>query len=102
MIKLYVGSTNLIEAIGLKDKATGLYLSGATLTFTLRSSTLIALAGATNISMPALSGQGNYRGVLEHTVALVDGGRYYLDVTAVSGSVQGFWRIECIGAYKTE
>ncbi len=101
MRPIYISADNLVEWDGLKDASNGNYLNSATVTFTLKDSAGTAVTGASAIAMTyvALS-NGKYQGTLESTVSLTEGGKYWLEVTATSGTIVGFRRIECYATYR--
>lgn len=96
---IYVGNTNMLELRGLRDGLTGEYLSGATVTATVKDA---AGANVTGESWPkALSyvddSEGVYRVSLSHQLAVVAGAGYVavIDVDADSGR-RGRWELPLI------
>lgn len=81
---VYVANTNLIELHGLKNAATDSLISGASVEFTLKDKSDVAVTGDTfPAAMAAIDGEpGGYRGVLKDTLALTAGQTYkaFVDV----------------------
>lgn len=96
MLILAVGADNLIRWDAMDLASNGVIVNDATTTFTLKDA-----AGATVAtgSMPFVS-NGRYDGILESTVTLNVGATYFLELTAVSGSANGFRHIECVAMYQ--
>lgn len=98
---LFLGNDTSVELIGLNRSDTDAYVNDATVTFTLKDSNGTAVTGAENISMSYVSSSnGQYRGTLQDTVTLTNGGTYYLEVTATGAGFKGFWRFECLARYR--
>lgn len=100
MLTLYIDSDNLVEVTGLKDASSGDYINTADVAWSLKrhpSGTEVASG-----SMDYVTGtDGNYRGTIENTATLMEGQRYWLDVTVSgSGVPDGFSRDKCIAKYK--
>lgn len=101
ILELDISGDTLIRWDKLWNPTTAEYVNDATVAFTLRTAALAAVSGATGITMSYVSGSnGRYDGVLESTVGLTDGATYYLDVTATSGSLVGFRRVQCRACYR--
>ena len=79
---LYVGADNLITATVTND-ATGAPINDATVTFTLRNLDLSMVSGGSGSMAYVAASAGIYTGVLAHTVGLIAGRNYLLDITAV-------------------
>jgi len=98
---LYKSSDTVIQWDGLKSVRTGLYVSAATMTFTIKDVDGAALAGATNVAMSYIAADGKYQGTLQSTVALgVVGTHYFCEITVTSGADLAFRRIPCVVQYK--
>ena len=100
MFPLYIGATNLVRWDSMKNRATGSYVNGATVTATLRDSDLVAVSGGTATLDYVTASNGRYQGILPSTLALVEGDTYFLDLRAVSGTAVGFCRIACTAVYR--
>lgn len=100
---LYMDCDNCIKLDALKRTSDDTYVNAATATFTLKAWDDAAVAGAAAQAMPYVAASnGDYRGVLADTVTLVDGERYWLEITATFGALVLFKRIACYAAYKGE
>ncbi len=99
---IHKSADTIIEWDGLKSPRTGAFVNGATMTFTLRDTDEVAIAGATAIPMSYIAGSdGKYQGTLQDTVALGDPGtHYFCDITATSGGDVAYRRIPCVVQYK--
>jgi len=101
ILKLYIDSDNLIRWDKLVNAADGSYANAATMTFTLKTVAGVAVSGASAVSMPYVgNSNGRYQGILESSVSLAVGYRYYLEVTVAQSGVNGFRRIQCIAQYR--
>lgn len=107
--KLYIGQDNVVYAgsryikdSGVYDTVTETFLNDATVTFTLKDSSNVAVSGASGVSMSYVTGtRGVYEGVLEDGVSLTAGSTYYLEITATgSGDRVGFRRIQYEAEYR--
>jgi hypothetical protein len=105
---LYIGEDNIVfwgdrhvPNSGLYDNNLEQFVNNATVTFTLKDSSNVAVSGATGVSMSYVTGtKGVYEGVLEDGVSLTEGATYYLEITATaSGDRVGFRRIVYIACY---
>ncbi|MDX8513529.1 hypothetical protein [Mesorhizobium captivum] len=91
---VYVGNTNIIELTGLKSAVEGTYVNDADVTVTVKDADGNAVAGQT---WPAAmtyvaASNGNYRGILEDDLALVDGTTYFAHIDADAGANRiGHW-----------
>lgn len=100
MVALYVGNDLRVRWDRMTDELTGLYINDATVSFTLKDSTGIAVTGANAVSMPYVtSSNGRYQAKLAGTVSLTNGARYYLEISASSAGRVGFRRIACTAQY---
>ena len=93
---------NDVALEGFKDSRVtgddvGDYLNAATVTFSVLDASGTVVAGPTTMSYVA-SSKGNYLGNLASTdtTSLVVDGIYYVEVTAVEGDVNGFWREQSV------
>lgn len=91
---VYVGNTNLIELTGLKSAAEGSYVNNADVTVTVKDKDSNEVSGQTwpaTMNYVATS-NGNYRGILEDDLALVDGTMYFAHIDADAGENRiGHW-----------
>jgi hypothetical protein len=86
----------------MQNAATESYVNDATVTFTLVDSDGSNVAGAINVAMPYVAGSnGRYQGTLDSTVNLGSpGDEFDLEITAVSGALNGFRKVRCRADYK--
>lgn len=106
MLTLYVSADNTIriksdDVAGLLAASDGSSITDATVTFTLKDSDNATVSGASAISMTYSATTEYYQGTLESTVSLTAEAIYYLEITATSGTKNGFWRTECRAAYQS-
>lgn len=101
-LRLY-GATS--GSVGLKPAAVAGavdYTLPATVTFTLKTMAGVAVAGATNVAMAYVAASnGKYQGTLDSTVALTTDTSYTLEITAASGSRNGFVSLSCVTQTRT-
>lgn len=91
---VYVGNTNIIEITGLKSAVEGSYVNDADVTVTVKDADDNAVSGQTwPAAMAYVAGSnGNYRGILEDDLALVDGSQYVAVIDADAGTNRvGHW-----------
>jgi|SRR6185437_4069740 len=113
---LFVASDNLIWLLGLVDnnQSPPAYVTSATVSAQVSTLdgtaigsavTMTYVAGSQTVSLPngqtQTSADGNYKGDLPNTVALVDGTTYYLTVTATSGGAKRTFRGSFKAGYTT-
>ncbi len=93
MLIFYKENDNLIRWDGMARASDGAYVNDATVTFSLKDSDDEELVSG---SMPYVSGSnGRYQGTVQSTVGLGDvDDVVWLEVTAVSGALDGFRRIQ--------
>ena len=91
-VKMWVKNTLTIQIDGLKDKSSGTLVTGATVTVNLVDQNGASVTGATNIPLTDVAGSpGSYSGSIASTFNPTAGQNYTLQITAVSGGVQGYW-----------
>jgi hypothetical protein len=98
---LNINEDNLIEWDEMTDSSDDTYINSATVTFSLfESDGTTLVSGPTSMSYVSGS-NGKYQGVLDKipSATLTPGEMYILTVTALSGSTDGFRRIECSARY---
>lgn len=95
---LYINNDLVLELDGLKDEVTGSYTNNATVVVTLNDASGNPVAGDTwPKAMLYVSGSdGVYRAGLLHQLPLNQNGRYTAIVTAVIGSLQARWTLDCL------
>ena len=98
MLTIYIASDNLLRWDAMTLASTGAPVNDATVTFALKDANGNAVATGSLLYVP--SSNGRYEGVLESTVSLIAGSTYYLELTAASGSANGFRRIECVAQHQ--
>ena len=101
MLIFFKDNDNLIRWDGMARASDGAYVNDATVTFVLKDSDeVVIVAGA----MPYVAGSsGRYQGIVDHEAALgaIDD-RLWLELTAVSGTLDGFRRIQGRVVYRKE
>ena len=96
---LAISSDNTVEWDGMTDP-TGAYLNAATVTCQVKDSA--DSTTATGITLTYVAGSnGKYRGTIPSTTSLTEEATYYVEVTAVEGSNNGFRRTREIAKYRT-
>ena len=95
---MVVGSTNVVELSGLRDKLTNTYPTTATVTLGLVDATGTPVTGATAISMTLVSGTTGaatlYRGTIAASIALT-AQTYVATVTAAYSGSTRLFTISC-------
>lgn len=96
---LWIDSDNLWTVDELKNKATGAFINGATVTMTLlESDQTTEVAGETwPISVPYVpASDGKYQATLRDTLPLVDKKKYFAKVVADAGTdLKSTWYVPC-------
>lgn len=90
---------NLLELTGLKDEATGLFVTDATITAVMKTSADVEVAGQVwPLSMSYIDGtDGTYRGILDSELEVAVNDRVNVEVTILaSGGRKGFAKIPTI------
>ena len=101
MLIFFKDNDNLIRWDGMARASDGTYVNGATVTYVLKDSNEAVLATG---ALPYVAGSnGRYQGVVDHEVALgaIDD-MLWLELTAVSGTLDGFRRILGRVVYRKE
>lgn len=101
--KLIIGSTNMIELVRLRNRATGLYPINAVVTADLLTAAGGAVAGGAALPVTYDSGTGDetiYRGAIPYTVTITEGAEYIVRVTSTSSGVVRRFDIACVGAVR--
>lgn len=100
MHALYVGNDMRVRWDAMTDELTGDAINDATVSFTLKDSSNVAVSGATAVSMPYVAASsGRYQAKLAGSVALSNQARYFLEITATSAGRVGFRRLACQAQY---
>ncbi len=87
---IYLSNDNLVEWSFMDQASDGSYVNDATVTMTLKLAGS-PVSGATAVALTYVSGSnGRYQGVIPSSVSLTAGGNYTLEITAVSGTKDGF------------
>lgn len=96
----WIDSDNIIRIIGLQDTRTDAYINNATITGQLHNEAGEHVGGAISFSYVAGS-DGDYTGLLPHSVVLTLEAFYTLEVTMVNTSAeQVFLKIYRQASYK--
>lgn len=102
--KLYIGVDTVVTYGGMQNPITAAYVNDATVTCTIKD-----LAGnavtPTGFSWPVTlsyvtSSDGIYRGTIDQDIAVSAGVSYWLEITAVSGTLEDFRRVPLIADYR--
>jgi hypothetical protein len=100
---LLIGNDQSIQVSGLQDQNTGDYLDSATVTVTIKNPDGTAVSGGTwPLTLDYVtSSNGNYLGIIEDGVALIERRAYTIEVTADDGSGRiGFWKFTRFAIYR--
>ena len=80
---LYVRNDNTVYITGLRNSEDDSYINNATVTFTVYDDACNQLTGAIDVSMGYVTdSNGNYRGVLQSSVDLVNGKEYTIVIVS--------------------
>lgn len=94
----------LVELVEAYDVRSGATLGDkAVVAVTLRNAAGEAVEGADSLAAPHKAGtSGTYQAVIPHTVKLIDGDTYYIELTVVSadGTAYGFYRWPVVATYQ--
>ena len=102
MATIYLTTDNLIEVIALKNAATDAAITNATVTADVQDTQGNVLSGADDISLAHVA-SGTYRGTLADTVALKEGSKYDIVITADGGAgLLKTWKIRATAQYADE
>jgi hypothetical protein len=89
----FVGNTNVVEIIGLRDRIAGIYIDDATVTVTVKTAAGANVSGETwPKAMTYQGGDGHYAASLDDGLALTAGGVFYAHISVTSGSLVGSWQ----------
>jgi hypothetical protein len=92
----FVGNTNVLDLLGLKDALTNAYLNSATVTVTVKDASGVAVPGESwPVTMAYVAGSnGNYRAIIEDDVEFVARRAYYAHIRADGGGSNriGTWK----------
>lgn len=97
MLIIFVNSDNLFRLDGLAFATNGSPCNDATVTYALKDLAGVTVASGAMPYIPASSGR--YEGIAESTTVLARGETYFIEVTAISGEANGFWRDECVAEF---
>lgn len=101
--RINIACDTTITLSGLKDRVTGAFVNGATVTYALRTAAGVLVTGGTG-SLTYSGTPGLYRGVIDRAVTslLTENQVYYLEVTvADSGGLDDFRRLPLQAKYRT-
>ena len=89
----FVANTNNLDLIGLKNAATGQFINDANVTVTVKDAAGVEVSGETwPIPMDyVVASNGNYRGVMSHTIALLPGKTYTAEISVDADESIAFW-----------
>ena len=94
---VFVGNSNLLELIGLKDVTDDSYINDAAIAATVKDEAGVEVAGQTwPVTMAFVAASnGNYRGVLSEDVAFVAKTNYIAHIEANAGTNRiGHWEFK--------
>ena len=101
--KLYIGNDNDIWLKAFRDSraAEGVYLNAATVSFQIKTANGSVFKSTEPMGY-VVDSDGIYVGSLESTDSanLIEGGIYYVEITAQEGDVDGFWREQAVACYR--
>lgn len=101
VMPMYKDADNLVVWDRMIDLYDNTFVNDATVVFTLKDADHVAVTGASAIAMPYVgNSNGKYAGVLDASVDLVIGTRYFLEITATSGQRNGFRRFPVLCHYR--
>lgn len=103
--KLIMGSTMLIELVGLRNRLTGLYPTNAVVDADLITEAGVPVAGGSNLTVTYDEDAGTgsrtaYYGAIPSSVSLTEGDEYRVQVTAIVDGVTRVFDIPCIAALR--
>lgn len=92
---IFQDNDTLLEVKNLQDSSDDTYLNAATVTAVVKDETGTNVTGQTMpIAMSYVaSSNGTYQGILDSTLDLVNGDCGHVEVTAVQGTIDAFWRL---------
>jgi hypothetical protein len=101
---LYLGNNSIVDVTGLRDEATGAYVTDANVVMTLLTQTGAEVGGVQwpiqLVYVPETS--GTYRATLPYTLDLTEGGRYVARIIANAGAgLRAEWDMPCVGRLRT-
>ncbi len=102
---IYLENDQLFKLSGFKDAAAGgSFLNTATVTITIRDTAGVEVPGG---AFPATldyvaASSGDYEGVIDKAIQVVEGQQYRATISAVEDTVHGEWIIELFGALREE
>jgi hypothetical protein len=101
---LYIGVDTVVTYGGMQNPITAAYINDATVTCTIKDLTGTAVT-PTGFTWPVTlayvaASDGIYRGTIDKNIAITAGISYWLEITAVSGSLNDFRRLALVGAYR--
>ena len=101
MLVFFRTNDNLIRWDGMTRASDGAYVNDATVTWSLKDSDEVELASGTLTYVTGSNGR--YQGVLQSTVDIgAKDDNIWLEVTATSGTLNGFRRIQGMLMYRKE
>ena len=100
---LYIGADNVLELRGWEDKVNSAYLNSGTVSGIVKTITGAEVSGVSwPVSMDYVpASDGTYRAVIDNDIVLSENVVYALEITAVEGEVEDFYRIPVVAKYKT-
>lgn len=100
MATIYVGNDHTISVTELKDQA-GNTVTGATVVMSLLDKRSRVVVTGLDFPLTLAEGTaGNYSVVMDKAVEVDIGSKYYVSITAVSGTMDAQWDIEVGCSYR--
>ncbi len=102
-LNLYLANDTLLQVEQLRDKsAAGGYLNAATVTATVKDRTGATVSGASAIPLTLVAGSvtGDYEGVIDDSVVLVEDQQYLVVISAVQAGKRAKWTLSAIASVR--
>lgn len=99
---IYINEDNQVTWDAMKLASSGEFVNDATVTYALKDNAGTGVSGGTGTLDYVSGSDGNYSAIIDKTVTtlLSEGAAYYLELTATSGSADGFRRIRYVATYQ--
>lgn len=99
MDALLIGNDHTLEVTGLRDEVLNTYINDADVTAEIKNQSGVVVASVTLAYVA--SSNGNYRGTIEDTTAILNGKFYTAEITAdAGGGLVAFWRKDLLARYR--
>lgn len=101
---IFINNDTLAKLTGLQNPVDSAFLNTATVSVTIKDLSGSEVDGVTwpiTLAYVAAS-NGDYEGIIDKAVVLVEGNRYFLEFTASLSGIDGFWRVPVEAAFRAE